>query len=191
MTETREKVFTFQPTSSDGKPMGSLVEIAYTSDSDLQQQMIAACQRMKFAIRSDKVKAPATAERFNGEPDIPPDEEQIRRDVATFLKETPGYYSCPSNIQAILKWAEQNDLTPTLENLRLAYRTLSANGLLLDATGRPTSSADTTGISYMDRSGKTFYGKQAIEAMPSEVYKRRFNNEDGFREKVEKVLAGR
>jgi hypothetical protein len=78
-----------------------------------------------------------------------------------------------------------------LSTFKLAFEELSKNGLLLDASGKPMSTADTTGISYTTKSGKVLYGRAAIEVMPADEYKRHLNTEHGFADRVERVLARR
>jgi hypothetical protein len=186
MTEQETTAQFYQPTDADGNPIGLPIE--YTDEKDLQQKLTAATQRMKFVVSRDKTKAPDSAPRFQGEG---PSEDHIKRDVATFLQETPGYYSCPANFQAIVGWIDQNNLNPELSTFKLAFEVLSKNGLLLDAKGNPMSAADTTGISYTTKSGKVLYGRAAIDAMPADEYKRRLNAEHGFADRVERVLASK
>lgn len=183
---TEEAAQFYQPTDADGNPIGLPIE--YRDQKDLQQKLTAATQRMKFVVSRDKVRAPDSAPRFQG---ATPDEDQIKRDVAAFLKATPGYHTCPSNFQAIVEWINQNDLNPELSTFKLAFEVLSKNGLLLDAKGNPMSAADTTGISYTTKSGKVLYGRDAIEAMSADEYKRRLNAEHGFADRVERVLASK
>jgi hypothetical protein len=183
--EERESQF-YQPTDADGNPIGLPVE--YTDQKDLQKKLTAATQRMKFVVSRDKVKAPESAPRFSTET---LDAQRVKRDAESFLKETPGYHSCPSNFQAIAEWIDHHGLSPELSTFKLAFEALSQNGLLLDASGKPMSSADTTGISYTTKSGKVLYGRAAIEAMPADEYKRRLNAENGFADRVERVLAKR
>jgi hypothetical protein len=181
-TETRF----YQPTDSEGNSIGLPIE--YLNQKDLQKKLTTATQRMKFITSRDKVKAPDSAPRFSAET---LNAEQVKRDVAAFLKETPGYHSCPSNFKAIAEWIDHHGLNPELSTFKLAFEELSKNGLLLDASGKPMSTADTTGISYTTKSGKVFYGRAAIEAMPADEYKRRLNTEHGFADRVERVLARR
>lgn len=188
LQEPETQIYSFQPSDEDGKPIGTPVNIEFTTEAELREKLTAATQRMRFVVSRDKVKAPDSAPRFQGNG---PDEDQIKRDVAAFLKETPGYYSCPSNFQAIVGWINQNDLSPELSTFKLAFEVLSKNGLLLDETGNPMSAADTTGISYTTKSGKVLYGRAAIDVMPADEYKRRINAQPGFADRVERVLAKR
>jgi hypothetical protein len=183
------KVYTFQPTTSDGQSTGTPVNIEYKTEAELREKLHAATRRMKFVVSSKTITAPENAQRFDGDG---PGADQVRKDVAAFLQETPGYHAHPSNKDAIVSWIGQNDLQPNLENFKLAFSTLARAGLLIGPDGRPTSSSDTTGISYTDpRSGKTYHGKKALDAMPADVYKRKLVNEFGFADRVERVLSGK
>ena len=187
MTE-ETKTFEFQPTDADGRPLGSPVRIEYTGQKDLKAKLASEALRMKFTVARGTIKAPETAERFNGQT---PDATRILRDAQEFIRTTPAYHACPENMLVMGRWLDENNLATTLDNLRLAFSTLSRAGLLLGTDDRPLTSDDRTGISYTDAQGKTFYGKEAVNRMPSEVYKRRMNAEPGFVDRVERVLAGR
>jgi hypothetical protein len=192
MTDTLEtdNVFTFQPTDADGNPIGIPVEISYTDQKDLQAKLVAGTQKMKFFVSSrDKikdVKAPENAERFSSA-----DDDQVRSEAVAFIKDTPGYYVCESNLQAIVDFINENNLQPNKANFSIAYSALAKAGLLLGADGQPTTSDDRTGVSFTDRTGKTWFGMQAIDRMPAEVYGKRLRSEFGFKEKVERVLNGK
>jgi hypothetical protein len=188
MTE-ETKTFEFQPTDADGRPLGSPVRIEYTGQKDLKAKLASEALRLKFTVARGTIKAPETAERFSD--DKPIDAARIQKEALEFVRTTPAYHACPENFQALGRWLDDNELATTLENLRLAFATLAKAGLLLDAKGTPTSSADTTGITYIDGNGRTYHGKQAIDRMPASEYKRRLTAEFGFVDRVERVLAGR
>jgi hypothetical protein len=186
MTEETTIQF-YQATDANGSPIGLPIE--YTDQKDLSAKLQAATQRMRLTLNRDKVKtiaAPETAEKFSSA-----DDDQIKRDVLAFVSETPGYHVCESNFQAIVDWINENNLQPNKQTFSTAFSVLAKAGLLLGADGQPTTSDDRTGVSFTDRTGKTWFGQQAIDRMPADIYGRRLRSEFGFKEKVERVLNGK
>jgi hypothetical protein len=191
MSEQETKFY--QAVDADGNAIGLPIE--YTDDKDLRSKLNSATQSMRLTLSKGKItaiKAPETAPKFT--PAASEDEQarQVKEAVAQFLRTTPAYHVDPYNMNALVQWIDDNDLQPNLANFRLAFQTLSKAGLLIDERGSATTSDDPSGVSYTDpRSGQTYYGKKAIEAMSADEYKRRLNSQSGFAERVDKLLSGK
>lgn len=190
MTEETEAQF-YQPVDEAGKPLGLPIE--YTDQKNLQAQLIAATQRMKFVVSrgSEKLTAPDGAPRYKEAASADEQALQVARDAQLFLEQTPSYVPTAGNFRAICDWVDSQGLNPELSTFKLAFEILSKAGLLLDAFGKPTTSSDRSGISYVTPSGKILYGRAAIDAMPADEYKRRINAQPGFVDRVERVLASK
>ena len=52
------------------------------------------------------------------------------KEVTKFLTETPSYYPCPDNFQALRKFCGRHDLEPTAHNLKYAFDCLTSVDML-------------------------------------------------------------
>lgn len=50
-----------------------------------------------------------------------------------FIGDNPGYHKCRENFETITDWLVKENLAPVRDNFQLAYDTLSASGLMLEA----------------------------------------------------------
>lgn len=54
--------------------------------------------------------------------------EVFSRNVTRFLDQTPEFYKCESNAKAMDEYIQQNNVAPTVENLKAIYRELDRSG---------------------------------------------------------------
>lgn len=146
-----------------------------------------------------------------------------------FIQSNPEYFRCQENFETITNWMLKNQLSPIRQNFQLAYNTLRAAGLLLDAPivredvpikveqtpansqpveaelsritmetpsqeQRPVTPKVPTGLTRNQTSDvgniqtrKDTYTLVEINAMPSDVYKRKLMTEKGFGDLVERL----
>jgi hypothetical protein len=176
----------YQPTDADGNPIGLPIEYNGTQ-KDLQEKLKSEALRMRITVNRNNLRAPDSAPKFKAAASEDEQARQVQRDVAAFLKECPSYEPTPSNFRSIVQWIDQQGLNPELSTFKLAFEILSKAGLLTDSSGRALNPDDRTGISYTDRIGKTWFGKQAIDRMPADEYGKRLRSEFSFKEKVERL----
>lgn len=194
------KVYVFEVKDPiNGKILGKR-EIRYTDEADLQKKMAAELTQLRLQMNwKDLSTAPATASRATTDNYDESQLAKVSAEVDAFLAETPSYVANESNMNALSVYIGNNGLKPTLANFRLAYEACSKAGMFVDSRGVPlvpqgapsrvSPTGDRSGIQYTLPNGRTVYGKQAIDAMDPETYRRRFNGEPGFKEKIDKLYA--
>lgn len=64
---------------------------------------------------------------------------EARQEAEAFAMANPEYYVCAENFKTITSWMIKNNLSPVRENFQLAYDTLKAEGLIIEAPLREES----------------------------------------------------
>jgi hypothetical protein len=177
--------YVFAPKDASGRPLVAPFVIKYTDAEDLRQKLIAETANVKYLLNRDKLTVAETGA---------PEPADFAAEVQRFIDETPGYYKCQQNFNLIVMTAEQNHLAPTFANLTAVYAALTKQGMLIGPNGKTATvntSGDKTGISYTLRDGRVIYGRQALEAMPPDEYKRRMFNDPTFPQRADKCWSER
>lgn len=137
---------------------------------------------------------------------------EAKQEAEAFVFSNSDYYVCPENFRSITSWMVKNNLKPVRENFQLAYDTLKAANVLLDAplpevpSVPPAPSVPAPPVepvkvpepvrapSGLNRDVTSSVGtpqsfdkaafRREVESMPSAEYKRRILTDKEFVKKV-------
>jgi hypothetical protein len=125
-------------------------------------------------------------------------------EARSFMAETPDYTPTVFNNETLVKYMQSTGLAPTRKNFGIAFERLRDAGMFqanpnvlpreeIPATRPRPVTTQSTGIRSTDSSGvpdrqrQTKYTREQIERMPSAEYERRYRDERGFRDSVDKL----
>jgi hypothetical protein len=149
------------------------------NESDLTAQLEAINAATIQLTAKAKLKLEPT-DRFPDAPKYDPEKpELVETSAREFFNNTPAFHPCAENFQTLAAFMAHHNLAASASCWTLAFDALNKQGLMIPVSGQvPEKRVES-------------WTMKEIDALPSELYKRKLISEPRFRQRVEDLLAGK